>query len=105
MIARMRKLREAREREQAAAAPSSPRRAETNVPLPSESIVPLRFHAGQHVRCVPYGEGVVQSSEAVEGREQVKVLFPDIGTLTVDPDINFVRVIEPPSGENERQED
>ncbi len=96
MIARMRQLRAERERQHTSSTPPLP------TSTPDEDVV-LRFRAGQHVRCVPYGEGVVQSSTAVDGREQVQVSFPDIGTLIVDPDINFVRVIERPT--QERDED
>jgi hypothetical protein len=90
MIARMRRLREERERQQAAniTPGTTPRSVED---------VPLRFRAGQHVRCVPYGEGVVQSSQVVEGREQVLVTFPELGALEVDADRNLVRLIEPPA--------
>jgi len=88
MIARMRRLREEREREQ---------RRSTAQPtpgsVPTDAVQP-RFRSGQHVRCVPYGEGIVQSAVITDGRERLTIDFPDHGAIQVDPAVNAVRLVD-----------
>jgi hypothetical protein len=55
------------------------------------SDVELRFAAGDHIFCLPYGDGIVQESRIEEGREVLLVNFPNHGDLTIDPAVNFVR--------------
>ena len=91
MIARMRRLREERERQQAQTRPRTPvRPVENERPL-------LRFQPGQRVKCLPYGEGVVRDSRLVNGREQLTIAFRDHGAITVDPALSAVRLIDPPA--------
>ena len=89
MIARMRRLREEREREQARTLPRP-----TAQPAGTDRVI-LRFQPGQRVRCVPYGEGVVRQSRLVGGREQLTVEFPDHGAIEVDPAVSAVRLLDP----------
>lgn len=84
MIARMRRLREQREAEQQrpSSSPAHPAQAEP---------VELRFHIGELVQCLPYGEGIVRASRILDGREQLLIEFPDYGEIEVDPAISLVR--------------
>jgi hypothetical protein len=94
MIARMRRVREQREREhEPEPAVSEPRVGEV------EPIEP-RFHAGQRVRCVPYGEGVVCDAWVVDGREQLEVELEDGTRVTVDAAVNAVRELEGPRSDD-----
>ena len=86
MIARMRRMREERERAQAEERASAP-------VAPSEPVA-LRFKRGLRVTCVPYGEGVVQASRAVAGRERVTISFPEHGAIEVDPAVSVVRLVD-----------
>jgi len=90
MIARMRRLREQRESEQAAPPTSS-------VPVPvATTTEQLRFRSGQPVRAMPYGAGIVRDSRLVDGREQLTVRFPDAGDITLDPAVSVVRALGEP---------
>ncbi|HSH82497.1 MAG TPA: hypothetical protein VLA19_28540, partial [Herpetosiphonaceae bacterium] len=96
MIARMRRLREEREREKA--------RPEGHPGTDDSTDTPMdpRFHPGQQVCCVPYGRGVVREARIVGGREQLTIEFGDGSTALVDPAINAVRVLdEPETGQDE----
>jgi hypothetical protein len=87
MIARMRRLREEREQEHAI------QRTGGGAPPRQDAQATLRFHNGQRVTCVPYGEGVVRSARIVGGREHVSITFPDVGTIEVDPGVVQLRVL------------
>ncbi len=95
MIARMRRLREEREREKA----RPPGHAGSNASM--EPAMELRFHPGQQVRCVPYGRGVVREARIVEGREHLTIEFADGSTALVDPVINVVRVLDEPDADQD----
>ncbi|NJK81710.1 MAG: hypothetical protein HC876_17055 [Chloroflexaceae bacterium] len=56
-----------------------------------------RFRAGDRIVCVPYGEGVVQSSRIVDEQELITVRFAEHGIIEVNPSVNSVRRIEQPS--------
>lgn len=90
MIARMRRLREQRESEQAAPPTSS---GPATVATTTEQ---LRFRTGQPVRAMPYGAGIVRDSRLVDGREQLTVRFPDAGDITLDPAVSVVRALDEP---------
>lgn len=85
MIARMRALRATRE--------DAPTKLSEDAP--GESAVEQRFAAGQRVRAVPYGEGVVRQSRVVAGRELLDIDFPDAGLIAVDAVRGLVRLSEP----------
>jgi DEAD/DEAH box helicase domain-containing protein len=86
MVERLRKMREKRERRERAA-PARPNPAKPGEP---------HFNAGQQVFCMPYGYGEVRQSRFDQDREILTVAFPDYGELTIDPQVNAVRVINPP---------
>jgi hypothetical protein len=90
MIARMRRLREQREREQ------EPEPAQMEPFVGEAELSEPRFHAGQRVRCVPYGEGVVCEAWVADGREQLEVELEDGTRVTVDAAVNAVRELEGP---------
>ena len=90
MIERLRRQRQQREAEvlgdRHTAAPGRPRPA-------ADTPVEPRFAAGDQVFCLPYGEGVVRSSQIDEGRELVQIAFPSYGELTIDPSVSLVRKV------------
>lgn len=96
MIARMRRLREEREREQ----PPETSSAVQPASAPSE-----RFHPGQRVTCVPYGEGTVRDARVIDGRERLTIGFPDAGEIMVDPAVNVVREVEEDTSTSDDQAD
>lgn len=57
-----------------------------------------RFRAGQRVFCLPYGDGDVIDSELVDGREYIRVEFPNYGELRIDATVNLVRLAEDTPG-------
>ena len=99
MIARMRRLREQREAEQAQRQAPPPRSRQPSTP--SE----LRFHIGQRVQCLPYGMGVVRASKLEEGRELVTIDFPEYGEIEVDPAVSLVRQLTNEPQENDEWSD
>jgi DEAD/DEAH box helicase domain-containing protein len=86
MIARMRELRQQREQEQIRAQPAAARRKH-------EPIEP-RFHKGDLILCQPYGEGTVIESRIEDESELLDIEFPEYGTLTIDPIVSLVRLIQ-----------
>ncbi len=91
LLEKARRLREQREAELRR---TQPRRAQAPRPLPEpEAEVESRFHPGDRVFCVPYGEGVVKKTRVRDGRELLLVAFPELGDLRVDPAVNAVRLI------------
>jgi DEAD/DEAH box helicase domain-containing protein len=99
LIARMRRLREEREGDRALTRSSRAAR-----PIDGTEAT-LRFRPGQHVMCVPYGAGVVHDARIVDGREQLSVIFPEIGPIEVDPAVNAVRPVDAPVSGGELDED
>lgn len=97
MIARMRRLREQREAEQARSTrDDGPSRANRDMRSVERSEpLELRFHIGERVQCLPYGIGTVQTSRIVDGRESVVIKFPEYGEIEVDPAISLVRSVQP----------
>ncbi len=95
MIARMRRLREERERDRINPRPPTESRG------PDDDPPVLRFQPGQRVTCVPYGEGVVRDAWIVNGREQLSIEFPGAGAIDVDPAVNAVRGVSGPVAEAE----
>lgn len=59
-----------------------------------EDLAATRFHRGQRVRCVPYGEGRVQDARIVNGRELLTITFTEAGDIDVDPVVNMVRALD-----------
>lgn len=91
MIARMRRLREQREAAARAAQPS-PQPTQPSAPtFPTEP----RFRVGDRVFCLPYGYGEVRASHIENGKEILRVAFPDFGELTVEPSVSVIRHVEP----------
>ncbi|HEU4327924.1 MAG TPA: hypothetical protein VFS21_32610 [Roseiflexaceae bacterium] len=90
MIERLRRQRQQREAEvvgdRREAAPGRTRPA-------ADTPVEPRFAAGDQVFCLPYGEGVVRSSQIDEGRELVQIAFSSYGELTIDPSVSLVRKV------------
>jgi hypothetical protein len=93
MIARMRRLREERERRTGGAVAPPP-------PQPA-SPVESRFKPGEKIFCLPYGDGVVRESRVDDGHELLVVDFPDYGELTVDPAVSLVRSLAPPPSDDD----
>lgn len=84
MIEKMRLLRQQREQQE-------PRPEQ---PKPKQmSIGEARFHVGDTIFCLPYGEGVVRESRFEDDGEILEVDFPDYGELTIDPAISLVRLV------------
>ena len=88
MIARMKQLREQREKKPRGTAAPAARQQSGPTAEP-------RFKAGDTVFCLPYGNGVVNESRIEFGQEMLDVEFPDYGPLTIDPAISLVRLVEP----------
>ena len=86
LIARLRRQREQREKEQ----PEVRRAATPRKPSSSDPLI-QRFKRGDHVLCLPYGDGVVYESRIDQGHEILIVTFPDYGDLEIDPEVNLVR--------------
>ncbi len=88
LVARLRRLREQREREGA-----------QNQPIPQQKSnaarrpLAARFQANDQVFCLPYGNGTVVESRIEDEREILIVHFPEHGELEIDPAINLVRLI------------
>ncbi len=92
LIERLRRQRQQREGSQARAprgAPSGRRAAESSFPAPEP-----RFKAGDHIFCLPYGDGVVRESRIDGGGELLTVHFPEHGELTIDPAVSLVRKLD-----------
>lgn len=100
LIARLRHQREQREAQQARKQePTKRTPMPTNVPT-REPIEP-RFAAGEHVFCLPYGNGIVRTSTIEDNREILNVLFPEHGELSINPAISLVRKINEPLEDND----
>jgi len=52
-----------------------------------------RFYPGQRIFCLPYGDGEVVDSFFVDGREYIRVDFPNYGELKIDPSLSLVKVV------------
>lgn len=52
-----------------------------------------RFRTGQRIFCLPYGDGEIVDSFFVEGREFIRVDFPNYGELKIDPSVSLVKVL------------
>jgi len=52
-----------------------------------------RFYSGQRIFCLPYGDGEVVDSFFVDGREYIRVDFPNYGELKIDPSLSLVKVV------------
>jgi hypothetical protein len=84
MVARLRRLREQRERSEPAARPG---------PSPhDEPEAEPRFHRGDQIVCTPYGRGEVLDSRVEGQRELLTVAFADHGELTIDAAVNAARL-------------
>lgn len=108
MIARMRRLREQREAEQARGGDRATR-AQGNTERgrqhgAAHGPIEPRFHAGERVQCLPYGTGTVRGSRIDDERETVVIEFPDFGEIEVDPAVNMVRSIAPARDEASQDE-
>ncbi|NOK63383.1 MAG: helicase [Chloroflexi bacterium AL-N10] len=86
LIARLRQRREAHEATQK---PQSARRRTKE----TKAVEP-RFAAGEHIFCLPYGNGKIEESRIEDGREVLSVVFPDHGELTIDPAVSLVRKLD-----------
>ncbi|MEM8533630.1 MAG: helicase, partial [Chloroflexota bacterium] len=86
LIARLRQRREAHEATQK---PQSSRRRTKET-----AAVEPRFVAGEHIFCLPYGNGRIEESRIEDGREVLSVVFPDHGELTIDPAVSLVRKLD-----------
>lgn len=53
-----------------------------------------RFQLGDHIICLPYGEGVVRASYIQDNQEVLSVEFPEHGELEINPSISMVRRLE-----------
>ncbi|GAB4196798.1 MAG: hypothetical protein OHK0022_14620 [Roseiflexaceae bacterium] len=90
MIERLRRQRQQREAEVLGERrETAPSRSHPAADTPVEP----RFAAGEQVFCLPYGEGVVRSSQIDGGRELVQIAFPSYGELTIDPSVSLVRKV------------
>ncbi|KAB8141296.1 helicase [Chloroflexia bacterium SDU3-3] len=85
LIERLRRQREQRESQRAQAEPPRPA---------SSAPAVLRFSVGDVVMCLPYGQGTVRASGIDDGREILRVSFPEHGELTIDPAVSMVRTIQ-----------
>lgn len=52
-----------------------------------------RFAPGQRIFCLPYGDGEIVDSFFVEGREYIRVDFPNYGELKIDPAVSLVKIV------------
>lgn len=52
-----------------------------------------RFQPGQRIFCLPYGDGEIVDSFFVDGREFIRVEFPNYGELKIDPSLSLVKVL------------
>jgi hypothetical protein len=52
-----------------------------------------RFTPGQRIFCLPYGDGEIVESFFVDGREYIRVDFPNYGELKIDPSLSLVKVL------------
>jgi hypothetical protein len=92
------RLRQRRQQEEARLRSLQPQqRAKSN----DDTHVEPRFAAGDHIFCLPYGDGVVRSSQIENGRELLVVTFPTYGELTIDPAISLVRKTEEAKGDED----
>jgi DEAD/DEAH box helicase domain-containing protein len=87
MIERMRLLRQQREKQEPHPATPQPQQR-------TASSAQTRFNVGNTVFCLPYGEGVVRESRIEDDSEILEVAFPEYGTLTIDPAVSLVRLVE-----------
>ena len=87
LIERLRRQREQREAKSNHTAPAPQRTS-------SAANIVLRFKPGDKVFCLPYGDGLVRASRAVDERELLTVAFPDFGELEIDPAVSLVRKLE-----------
>lgn len=90
MIERMRRLRQQREAEKQSAATPPVSSPTSGAPFPTGP----RFNVGDRIFCLPYGYGEVMASSIEDGRELLKVKFPDYGMLALDAAVSQVRRIE-----------
>jgi hypothetical protein len=96
MVARLRRLREQRERNAPPTTPA-PRR-----PARQDTSTEPRFRQGDTVFCMPWGTGNVRSSKIDGDRELLVVSFPEHGDLTIDTAVSAVRLIpEEEPGQND----
>lgn len=52
-----------------------------------------RFSPGQRIFCLPYGDGEIVDSFFVDGREYIRVDFPNYGELKIDPSVSLVKIL------------
>ncbi len=52
-----------------------------------------RFVVGQRIFCLPYGDGEIVDSFFVDGREYIRVDFPNYGELKIDPAVSLVKIL------------
>ncbi|MFZ9857812.1 MAG: hypothetical protein ACO3F2_05705 [Roseiflexaceae bacterium] len=52
-----------------------------------------RFTPGQRIFCLPYGDGEIVESFFVDGREFIRVDFPNYGELKIDPSLSLVKIL------------
>ncbi len=97
LVERLRRQREARERQDLRNAPPRPV-AKASVPgAPAVA----RFAVGDKIFCLPYGDGEVRASRVIGDRERLIVDFPGHGELMIDPAVSLVRKIEEPAAQED----
>ncbi len=87
MVARLRLLREQRERSTPPAAAATRRNARQGTPPRP------RFRPGDTIFCTPWGRGKVRSRKIAGDRVLLIVSFPDHGDLMIDTAVSAVRLI------------
>jgi hypothetical protein len=60
-----------------------------------------RFSSGQRIFCLPYGDGEIVDSFFVDGREYIRVEFPNYGELKIDPSVSLVKVLSDANDAND----
>jgi hypothetical protein len=60
-----------------------------------------RFSPGQRIFCLPYGDGEIVDSFFVDGREYIRVEFPNYGELKIDPSVSLVKVLSDANDAND----
>ncbi|MBX0326222.1 hypothetical protein K2Z83_00755 [Oscillochloris sp. ZM17-4] len=86
MVARLRRMREQRER-------SGPSPQPARRPAGPPALAEPRFMAGDTVFCMPWGTGEVRSSKVAGDRELLVVHFADHGDLEIDTAVSAVRMV------------
>jgi hypothetical protein len=97
ILARLQSLREKKE---ASTRHASPHAAEQNA---AQAQFTPRFQVGEHIFCLPYGEGTVISSRMENNHELLHVDFIDHGRLDINPSVSMVRRIDAPTRRSDEE--